>query len=248
VNREFTIFTGTANPALARTIASKLGAQVGACVVDRYPDGNVAVQLLETVRRKEVFLMQSTSPPVSDHLVELLALADACRRAGCARVTSVVPYFDQGRADKRNGRREPIMARVIADVLQVVGVDQVVVVDLHTPQIEGFFHAPVDSLPAVPILCHALAGRLPADIVVVSLVRSTLRGTEPTERPWESLGHLSRRELINVMISRARQLLVLVGNYNHFATFSQGEAEFWGQVCRAVERYGSIVPSGSLRG
>jgi ribose-phosphate pyrophosphokinase len=81
VNREFTIFTGTANPALARTIASKLGAQVGACVVDRYPDGNVAVQLLETVRRKEVFLMQSTSPPVSDHLVELLALADACRRA-----------------------------------------------------------------------------------------------------------------------------------------------------------------------
>ena len=94
---------------------------------------------------------------------------------------------------------------------------------------------------------HAFQGR-EADIVVVSLVRSALRGTEPTERPWESLGHLSRRELINVMISRARQLLVLVGNYDHFATFSHGEAGFWGQVCRAVELYGSIVPSGSLRG
>jgi superfamily I DNA and/or RNA helicase len=94
---------------------------------------------------------------------------------------------------------------------------------------------------------HAFQGR-EADIVVVSLVRSALRGTEPTERPWESLGHLSRRELINVMVSRARQLLVLVGNYDHFAAFSQGEAKFWGEVCRAVELYGSIVPSGSLRG
>ena len=168
MNREFTIFTGTANPALARTIASKLGAQVGACVVDRYPDGNVAVQLLETVRRKEVFLMQSTSPPVSDHLVELLALADACRRAGCARVTSVVPYFGHGRADKRNGRREPIMARVVADLMEIVGISHVITVDLHTPQIEGFFHAPVDSLTAVPTLCQALRDRLPANVVVVS--------------------------------------------------------------------------------
>jgi ribose-phosphate pyrophosphokinase len=168
VNKEFAIFTGTANPALARLIASKLGAQVGACVVDRYPDGNVAVQLLETVRRKEVFLMQSTSPPVSDHLVELLALADACRRAGCARVTSVVPYFGHGRADKRNGRREPIMARVVADLMEIVGISHVITVDLHTPQIEGFFHAPVDSLTAVPTLCQALRDRLPANVVVVS--------------------------------------------------------------------------------
>ena len=112
--------------------------------------------------------MQSTTPPASDNLLELLALADACRRAGADRITAIVPYFGHGRADKRNGRREPIMARVIADVLQVVGVDQVVVVDLHTPQIEGFFHAPVDSLTAVPILCQALAGRPPAHFVEVS--------------------------------------------------------------------------------
>ena len=165
---DFTIFTGTANPALARMIARELGVQIGSCVVDRFPDGNVVVELRESVRRKEVFLAQSTSPPASDHLVELLALADACRRAGAARITAIVPFFGHGRADKRNGRREPIMARVVADVLQTVGIDHLVTVDLHTPQIEGFFHAPVDSLTAVPTVCQALDGRMPADFVVVS--------------------------------------------------------------------------------
>jgi ribose-phosphate pyrophosphokinase len=162
------IFTGTANPALARSIASELDVHIGSCVVDRYPDGNVAVELLESVRRKKVFLMQSTSPPISDHLVELLALADACRRAGAARVTSIVPYFGHGRADKRNGRREPIMARVVADLLEVVGINHLITIDLHIPQIEGFFHAPVDSLTAVPTLCQTLRDRLPADLVVVA--------------------------------------------------------------------------------
>jgi ribose-phosphate pyrophosphokinase len=168
VSNEFKSFTGTANPASARMIALELGAQVAACAVNRYPNGNVAVQALETVRRKEVFLMKSTAPPESDHLIELLALADACRRAGAAHITSIMPYFGHGRTDKRDGRREPIMARVVADLLQVVGISHVVTVDLHTPQIEGFFHASVDSLTAVPLLCDALRGRVPADLVLVS--------------------------------------------------------------------------------
>ena len=121
MRNEFTIFSGSANPTLAATIARELGSQVGACVVDRYPDGDVAVQLLDSVRRKEVFLVQPTSPPVNDHLVELLALADACRRSGASRVSAIVPFFGYGRADKRNGKREPIMARVVADLLQVKG-------------------------------------------------------------------------------------------------------------------------------
>jgi ribose-phosphate pyrophosphokinase len=145
-----------------------LGTQLGACVVDRYPDGDVAVQLLDSVRRKEVFLVQPTSPPVNDHLLELLALADACRRAGAARMTAIVPFFGYSRADKRHGKREPIMARVVADLLQVVGISHVITVDLHTPQIEGFFQAPVDSLTAVPTLCEALRERVPANIAVVS--------------------------------------------------------------------------------
>jgi ribose-phosphate pyrophosphokinase len=136
--------------------------------VDRYPDGEIAVQLLDSVRRKEVFLVQPTSPPVNDHLVELMALADACRRAGAARMTAIVPFFGYGRADKRHGRREPIMARVVADLLETVDMDHVIMVDLHTPQIEGFFHAPVDSLTAVPTLCGALRDRLPRDLMVVS--------------------------------------------------------------------------------
>jgi ribose-phosphate pyrophosphokinase len=168
MSREFTIFAGTANPSLATTIARELGVEVGACAIDRFPDGEVAVQLLEPVRRKEVFLVQSTSPPVNDHLVELLALADACRRAVAARITAIVPYFGYARADKRHGCREPITGRVVADLLQTVGIAHVVTVDLHTPQIEGFFHVPVDSLTAVPTLCRALRPRLPPEVVIVS--------------------------------------------------------------------------------
>jgi ribose-phosphate pyrophosphokinase len=120
------------------------------------------------VRRKEVFLMQPTSPPANEHLIELLALADASRRAGATRITAIVPYFGYGRADRRHGAREPIMARMVADLLEVVGIDHVVTVDPHTAQIEGFFRAPVDSISAVPTLCRALQGRLPPAIVVVA--------------------------------------------------------------------------------
>src|SRR3979411_3162010 len=168
VNSEFTIFTGGSNPTLAATIARELGAHLGSCVVDRYPDGDIAVQLLDSVRRKEVSLVQPPSPPVNDHLVELLGLADACRRAGAARITAIVPFFGYGRADKRNSKREPIMARVVADLMQTVGISHIVTVDLHAPQIEGFFHAPVDSLTAVPTLCRDLRDRVTRDVGVVS--------------------------------------------------------------------------------
>jgi ribose-phosphate pyrophosphokinase len=136
---EFKIFAGSANPALAKSIACELGARLGGCVVDRYPDGNVAVELLESVRRKEVFLMQSTSPPASDHLVELLALADACRRAGAGCITAIVPYFGYGRADKHSGRRGPIMARLVADVLQVVGIGHLVMMACLRRRSKAFF-------------------------------------------------------------------------------------------------------------
>ena len=168
MSNRFTILAGTANPPLAAATASELGIPVGACVIDRFLDGEVRVQLREPVRRKEVFIVQPTSPPVNDHLVELLAMADACRRAASASITAIVPYFGYGRADKRHGRREPITGRVVADLLQNVGISHVVTMDLHTPQIEGFFHVPVDSLTAVPTLCQALEARVPPDLVIVS--------------------------------------------------------------------------------
>lgn len=168
MSSEFTIFAGTANPSLAAAIAGELGTSVGSCDIERFPDGEVMVELREPVRRKEVFLVQPTSPPVNDHLLELLAMADACRRAAAASITAIVPYFGYGRADKRQGHRGPITGRLVADLLQVVGISHVITVDLHTPQIEGFFHIPVDSLTAAPALCHALESRVSPDLVIVS--------------------------------------------------------------------------------
>jgi len=165
---EFVIFAGTANPDLARAVARELGVRLGACAVERFPDGEVSVRLEESVRGREVFVVQPTSPPVNEHLVELLAFADACRRASAARTTAVVPYFGYARADKRHGRREPITASVVADLFEAVGIAHVLTVDVHAPQIEGFFRIPMDSLTAVPALCEALGGRLHGGAVVVS--------------------------------------------------------------------------------
>jgi ribose-phosphate pyrophosphokinase len=147
----------------------------GACAIERFPDGEISAQLLDSVRRKEVFLVQSLSPPVNDHLVELLALADACRRSASARITAVVPYLGYARSDKRHGRREPIAGRMVADVMEAVGIDHVVTMDLHAPQIEGFFHIPVDNLSARPTLCKTLEETLPEGIVVVAPDAGALR-------------------------------------------------------------------------
>jgi ribose-phosphate pyrophosphokinase len=165
---DFLIFSGTANPDLAAAIARELGVRLGRCNVERFPDSELSVQLLEPVRRKEVFIIQPTSLPVNDHLIELLAFADACRRAAAAHITAIVPYFGYARADKRHGRREPITASMVAHLLRAVGIDHVVTIDPHTPQLEGFFHAAMDSLTAVPTLCAALRQELPQDVIVVS--------------------------------------------------------------------------------
>ena len=162
------LFSGTAHPALVTSVASELGVPLAARHAERFPDGEVSLQLAVSVRRKQVYLIQPTSPPVDQHLVELLAFVDACRRGAADRVTAIVPYFGYGRADKRVGRREPIMARVVADLLQSAGIDHLVAVDLHTPQIEGFFRVPVDTLTAVPTLCGSLIARLSEGTVVVA--------------------------------------------------------------------------------
>lgn len=162
------LFAGSAHPSLARAIAQALRIPPGACAVQRFPDGEISVELLETVRRKEVFLVQPTAPPVNENLVELLAFIDTCRRSSAARITAIIPYFAYARADKRHGRREPVTASMVATLLQALGINQVVTVDLHAPQIEGFFHVPLDNLTAVSPLCAALRPHLPADTVIVS--------------------------------------------------------------------------------
>ena len=164
----FTLFAGSGNPGLAAAVAREIGVPLGARVVERFPDGETFVRLEQPVRGQPVFILQPTGPPVNDNLVELLAFLDACRRAAAANVIAVVPYFGYARQDKRHGHREPVTASMVAYLLQAVGANHVVTVDLHSAQIEGFFHIPVDGLTAVPTLTDAVRKHLPSNLVVVS--------------------------------------------------------------------------------
>lgn len=165
---DIAIVPGSAHPALAADIARILDAPVVPVDLERFPDGELSVRLLEPVRALSAIIVQPTGPPVDANLVELLALADACRRAAAARVIAVVPYLGYARGDRRHGRREPIMASLGAQLLQTAGVMHLLTVDLHAPQIEGFFHIPVDDLSPFQALLKAVSPGLPPDVVVVS--------------------------------------------------------------------------------
>ncbi len=162
------LLAGTASRDLARAVAAELETSPGKSTVERFPDGEVMVRLGESVRDRDVFLVQATAPPVDANLVELLATADACWRAAAGRITAVVPYFGYARADRRMGRREPIMASVVARLIETAGVRHVVTVDVHSPYLEGFFRVPVDNVSAIPTLAAVVADDLPDDVVIVS--------------------------------------------------------------------------------
>ena len=180
---DLTIFGGTANVPLAEAVARSLGVRLGRVSVERFPDSEVHVRLEETVRGHDVFIVQPTSPPVDEHLMELLVMADACRRASAGRITAVVTYFGYGRADKRQpGLRESITGRVVADLMQAVGIERVVTFDMHTPQLEGFFRVPVDSLSAVSLLADAARPHLDGSAVVEPLSRRLWRTTSGSPR------------------------------------------------------------------
>ncbi len=163
-----TLFSGTANPALAAAIAEHLGSHVGECEVGCFPDGELHVDVHESVRGHDVYLVQPTAPPVERHLMELLLLADACRRAGAARITAVVPYFGYARQDRRASGREAVGARLVADLFGTRDFARVVALDLHAPALEGFFSCPLEHLSAVPVLVDALRGERSANGVVVA--------------------------------------------------------------------------------
>lgn len=162
------LIVGTGNVALGEAVALALGVERVRCDIGRFPDGEISVALREPVRGREVFILQPTSPPVDENLVELVALVDACRRASAERVIAVVPYFGYGRSDKRQLGCEPIMASAVAHLLHGAGVDHLVTFDLHAAQIEGCFHIPVDALSVVPVLSEALHGKLPRGSIVIS--------------------------------------------------------------------------------
>ena len=165
---DYKLFAGSANRDLTEAVARQLNIELGDCTIQRFPDGEVGVELNESVREQKVFILQSTSPPVDRNLIELLASIDACRRSSAADITAIVPYFGYARSDKRQGKRQAIVASLVANILQAAGSDRLITFDLHAPQIEGFFHIPVDSLTTVPILYEALSEELSPDTVVVS--------------------------------------------------------------------------------
>jgi len=166
--QSFVLFGGTGNYPLAGAVARELGTELGSCHVEQFPDGETTVSLQHPVRGLDVFVIQPTAPSVNDHLMELLIFGDACRRAAANRVVAVIPYFGYARSDKRECRREPITASLVADLLQCAGIVHLILLDVHTPQTEGFFRGPVDQLTAVPELSRVLEETLPAETVVVS--------------------------------------------------------------------------------
>ncbi len=163
------VLSGSANPGLAARVARELGIALTGIELGRFPDGEVALRLSESVRGGDIFVIQPTSPPVNDHLMELLLMADALRRSSARLINAVIPYFGYARQDKQTKGREPISAKVVADLLERVGVHRVITVDLHAPQIQGFFNIPVDHLSAVRLFAEYLVREgLTRDAVVVS--------------------------------------------------------------------------------
>ena len=163
------LFAGNATPELAQRIADRLYISLGDATVDRFSDGEVAVQINENVRGSDVFLIQSTCAPTNDNLMELVVMIDAMRRASAGRITAVIPYFGYARQDRRvRSARVPITAKVVADFLSNVGVDRVLTIDLHAEQIQGFFDVPVDNIFGTPVLLEDMANRGLENPVVVS--------------------------------------------------------------------------------
>jgi len=147
-NGQMRIFSGNANPHLAAAIAEQLGTELGDMEVGRFSDGEVQVKINESVRGVDIFLIQPTNPPCNEHLMELLVMLDAFRRGSAGRIVAVLPYYGYGRQDKKTRGREPISAKLVANLISVAGADRVLAVDLHSDQIQGFFDIPLDHLPA----------------------------------------------------------------------------------------------------
>lgn len=169
LNSKFMLFSGNANPELAHAVSQFLGVSLGQAVVSQFSDGETHVEIHENVRGRDVYILQSTCPPVNDRLMEILTLADAMRRSSAARVTLIIPYFGYARQDRRvRSARVPITARLVADMLTKVGIDRIITVDIHAEQIQGFFDIPLDNVFGTPVLVdyiHTQSFKFPPVVV-----------------------------------------------------------------------------------
>jgi ribose-phosphate pyrophosphokinase len=190
------LYCGSANPLLAEEIASILGLPLTSMLCTRFSDGEIRIKIEESSRGADAFIIQPTCAPVNDTLMETLIIVDALRRSSAYRITLVVPYYGYGRQDKKGGPREPVTAKLVANLLTAAGIDRILTVDLHAEQISAFFDVPVDHLPAAPIIAEYLMdqGLEGPDIVVVSPdVGGTARARRLAERLHSSLAIIAKR-------------------------------------------------------
>ncbi|TWT47670.1 ribose-phosphate diphosphokinase [Botrimarina hoheduenensis] len=179
------LFSGTANPRLSQSIADYLGVPLGRVSLGRFPDGEISCKVEEDVRGRDVFLIQPTCPPVNENLMELLVLIDSCRRASAEKITAVIPYFGYARQDRKDEGRVPITAKLVANLITRAGAHRVLTMDLHAPQIQGFFDVPVDHLYAAPVLNEHFLKTMTnlEDVVIVSPDEGSIK---------RALGHAKR--------------------------------------------------------
>lgn len=168
LNFDMLLFSGNSNPQLANRIADYLGVKIGDIEVDRFSEGEIRIKINENVRGRDVFILQSTCPPVNENLMELLITIDAMKRASASRITAVIPYFGYARQDRKDQPRVPITAKLVANLITAAGTDRVLTVDLHAGQIQGFFDIPLDHLFAAPILIKYIKDINLGNLVVVS--------------------------------------------------------------------------------
>jgi ribose-phosphate pyrophosphokinase len=203
----FDVYSGNANPGLARKICRYLGVSLGRAEVFSFSNENIFVRILDNVREKDVFVVQPTCRPVNQSIMELLIMIDAFKRASAGRITAVIPYYSYGRSDKKDQPRVPISARLVADMITVAGADRVLTMDLHQGQIQGFFNIPVDELTAVHLLSNYFRLKRLQNLVVVTDLGFAKRGrafAELLDAPLaiiekRRVGNLDRAEVMNVI-------------------------------------------------
>lgn len=233
------IFSGNANPQLAEEIANYLGVSVGAAKVTRFSDGEIQVKINESVRGADVFIIQPTSQPVNEQLMELLVMVDAVRRASARRITAVLPYYGYARQDRKTRARDPITAKLVANLLTASGARRVITMDLHAGQIQGFFDIPVDHLPGVPILAqYFLQNKLENVVVVSPDLGGVTRARDLAERIGAPIAIIDKRrpepnvaEVMNIIGAIQDKTVIMIDDIIDTAgTITQGAAALkkWG--------------------
>lgn len=262
--KDIKIFAGNSNKALAEEISEKIGLPLGVATVGAFSDGESAINIGEVVRGSDVFVVQSTCTPVNDHLVELLIIIDALKRASAGRITAVMPYFGYARQDRKARARDPISAKLVANIITVAGADRILTMDLHTPQLQGFFDIPVDHLLGVPVMAKYFSEKFDKfdDLVAVSPdVGSVTRARKFAQRLDIPIAIIDKRrpkanvsEIMNIVGDVSNKRVILIddlldtgGTFVNAATalLEMGAKEVYaccthgvlsGQACEKIEQ------------